>query len=332
MIFSTTYPPKFPLPAMGGYRYFFNGQEVDNEVLGEGALHAFEYRMHDTRIGRFWSVDPLAGKFPWNSVYAFAENRVVDGRELEGLEYISVKDSGIDPEQHRNEDGTYSFSLGDYDFSNVPIVSWMGNDYFNIKQHMYNDGNGWNTTGTADQQKTQWVYTNIQNFNRKSMHTYFWGDPAVKGVDGDGKPYNNDCARLAAAQAKTMGSYLMGNVVTTTGALNHNGVQLEKLNYNEAVDYVNRELESGRAVVVGVNYDDRKKTDKLGTDHYIVITGRTTRGGYGVFTFLENAVIDPAKVSNFNQNVLYPQNNTISGHSIWNNHKHEVTRVQKNKQ
>ena len=72
---------------MGGYRYFFNGQEADNEVLGEGALHAFEYRMHDTRIGRFWSVDPLAGKFPWNSAYAFAENRVVDGRELEGLEW-----------------------------------------------------------------------------------------------------------------------------------------------------------------------------------------------------------------------------------------------------
>ena len=72
---------------MGGYRYFFNGQEADNEVLGEWALHAFEYRMHDTRIGRFWSVDPLAGKFPWNSVYAFAENRVIDGRELEGLEW-----------------------------------------------------------------------------------------------------------------------------------------------------------------------------------------------------------------------------------------------------
>ena len=86
MIPPLTYPPKFPRPAMGGYRYFFNGQEGDNEVLGEGTLHAFEYRMHDTRTGRFWSVDPLAGKFPWNSVYAFAENKVVEGRELEGLE------------------------------------------------------------------------------------------------------------------------------------------------------------------------------------------------------------------------------------------------------
>ena len=85
---TATYPPKFPLPAMGGYRYFFNGQEVDNEVLGEGALHAFEYRMHDTRIGRFWSVDPLAGKFPWNSVYAFAENSPIGYLELEGLEKV----------------------------------------------------------------------------------------------------------------------------------------------------------------------------------------------------------------------------------------------------
>ena len=91
MIPTPTYPPKSPRPAMGGYRYFFNGQEADNEVLGEGALHAFEYRLHDTRIGRFWSVDPLAGKFPWNSPYAFAENRVVDGSELEGLEWAPNK-------------------------------------------------------------------------------------------------------------------------------------------------------------------------------------------------------------------------------------------------
>ena len=73
-------------PNTGGYRYFFNGQEGDNEVFGEMALHAFEYRMHDARLGRFWSVDPLAAKYTWNSTYAFAENRVIDGRELEGLE------------------------------------------------------------------------------------------------------------------------------------------------------------------------------------------------------------------------------------------------------
>ncbi len=42
-------------------------------------------------IGRFFNIDPLAEKFPYNSTYAFAENRVVDGRELEGLEWVSSR-------------------------------------------------------------------------------------------------------------------------------------------------------------------------------------------------------------------------------------------------
>ncbi len=81
------FSPSFPLSSdIPHYRNLFNGQEADNEVYGNGAILGYEYRMHDTRIGRFWSVDPLASKFPWNSAYAFAENRVVDGMELEGLE------------------------------------------------------------------------------------------------------------------------------------------------------------------------------------------------------------------------------------------------------
>jgi hypothetical protein len=44
--------------------------------------------MHDPRVGRFFARDPLSGKFPWNSPYAFSENRVIDGLELEGLEVV----------------------------------------------------------------------------------------------------------------------------------------------------------------------------------------------------------------------------------------------------
>jgi len=46
----------------------------------------YKYRMHDPRLGRFFAVDPLTSKYPWNSTYAFSENRVVDKVELEGLE------------------------------------------------------------------------------------------------------------------------------------------------------------------------------------------------------------------------------------------------------
>lgn len=68
------------------YRYGFQGQELDNEIKGEGNSINFRYRMHDPRIGRFFATDPLQSTYPYNSPYAFAENRVIDMIELEGLE------------------------------------------------------------------------------------------------------------------------------------------------------------------------------------------------------------------------------------------------------
>lgn len=76
----------------GGYRYGFQGQEMDDELKGEGNSVNYKYRMHDPRIGRFFATDPLAAEYPHNSVYAFSENRVIDGIELEGLEFIKSKD------------------------------------------------------------------------------------------------------------------------------------------------------------------------------------------------------------------------------------------------
>ena len=69
-----------------GYRYSFQGQEKDDEIKGEGNSINYKYRMHDPRVGRFFAVDPLAPKYPWNSVYAFSENVVINAVELEGLE------------------------------------------------------------------------------------------------------------------------------------------------------------------------------------------------------------------------------------------------------
>ncbi len=75
----------------GDYRYGFQNQEMDNELKGEGNSINYKYRMHDPRAGRFFAVDPLAAKYPWNSSYAFSENRVIDGVELEGLEHLTIK-------------------------------------------------------------------------------------------------------------------------------------------------------------------------------------------------------------------------------------------------
>lgn len=86
---TSTYPPKFPRPAMGGYRYFFNGQEGDDEVLGEGGFQNYSFRMYDTRIARFWGVDPLAKDYPMLTPFQFASCSpmlLVDVDGLEGIE------------------------------------------------------------------------------------------------------------------------------------------------------------------------------------------------------------------------------------------------------
>lgn len=72
------------------YRYTFQNQEHDDELKGEGNSVNFTYRMHDPRLGRFLSEDKLSHYFPWNSTYAFAENRVIDGIELEGGEFLKT--------------------------------------------------------------------------------------------------------------------------------------------------------------------------------------------------------------------------------------------------
>jgi RHS repeat-associated protein len=68
------------------HRYGFQGQEKDNEIKGEGNSLNFEYRMHDPRLGRFFAIDPLSADYPWNSPYAFSANKLINSRELEGLE------------------------------------------------------------------------------------------------------------------------------------------------------------------------------------------------------------------------------------------------------
>ncbi|MEO1033530.1 MAG: RHS repeat-associated core domain-containing protein, partial [Bacteroidota bacterium] len=57
-----------------GYRYGFQGQEMDDEIKGEGNNYDFGARMYDSRIGRWFSVDNFEAKYPYQSPYAFSSN------------------------------------------------------------------------------------------------------------------------------------------------------------------------------------------------------------------------------------------------------------------
>jgi len=89
----------------GSYLFGYNGQEKDDEWTGVPGSHLhFTFRDYDTRIGRFFAVDPLSSKYPYWTPYQFAGNMVIQYNELEGLEpnnqwgrmiYESHKQAGL---------------------------------------------------------------------------------------------------------------------------------------------------------------------------------------------------------------------------------------------
>ncbi len=69
-----------------GYRYGFNGKELDNELL----KYDYGFRIYDQRLGRFLSVDPLQKQFSSLSAYQYAGNNPIAMIDLDGLEPATI--------------------------------------------------------------------------------------------------------------------------------------------------------------------------------------------------------------------------------------------------
>ena len=71
--------------------YRYNGKELDASY----GLNWYFYgaRMYDPAVGRFTGVDPIADQFAFVSVYNYAENRVPNGIDLWGLQYVDASEA-----------------------------------------------------------------------------------------------------------------------------------------------------------------------------------------------------------------------------------------------
>ncbi|MDH5032349.1 DUF6443 domain-containing protein [Chryseobacterium cucumeris] len=69
------------------YKYSTQGQEKQSET----GWSSYRWRNYDAAMGRFFNIDPLSEKYNTWSTYAFSGNRVVDARELEGLEPVDFR-------------------------------------------------------------------------------------------------------------------------------------------------------------------------------------------------------------------------------------------------
>ena len=70
------------------YRFAFNGQEKDDETQTQD----YGFRIYNNILGRFLSIDPVTFDYPMLTPYQFASNRPIDGIDLDGLEYIRMRE------------------------------------------------------------------------------------------------------------------------------------------------------------------------------------------------------------------------------------------------
>ena len=118
-----------------GYRFGFQGQETDDEVYGGENAVSFKYRVHDARIGRFLSIDPLAPEYPWNSPYAFSENKVIQFIELEGLETAPSAAQGMTQGLLYGQPPTANTTPTPSDRTeNKGFLGWFGLDWLSVPE------------------------------------------------------------------------------------------------------------------------------------------------------------------------------------------------------
>ena len=60
-------------------------------------MYDYGFRIYDTIIGRLLKIDPLTQKYASYAPYSFAGNKVIEYRELEGLEEAKFNTTLYDP-------------------------------------------------------------------------------------------------------------------------------------------------------------------------------------------------------------------------------------------
>jgi len=136
------------------YRFGFNKQEQETEL---GEYHSFEYRVHDARLGRFLSVDPLFHKFIFNSPYGFASNSPVSLADILGLApgdpNTALTKGG--PTQFLKDNGISSSSLAGW----IPLLDNLAAanpDKFSDYEFSAVDSKKWNYWNSLANNKARW--------------------------------------------------------------------------------------------------------------------------------------------------------------------------------
>jgi RHS repeat-associated protein len=115
-----------------GYRYGYQGSENDSDIYA--SLYTTLYRQLDTRLGRWWSIDPETDNLPHQSPYCSMDNNPIKNNDPNG-DWIpqvvgalvgAAVEYGSQVVANRFEGKSWSESLTDIDILDVAISAGEG--------------------------------------------------------------------------------------------------------------------------------------------------------------------------------------------------------------
>jgi RHS repeat-associated protein len=295
-------------------RFGFQNQEMDNELKGKGNSVNFEFRMHDPRLGRFFAIDPLCKDYPYNSSYAFSENKVINGIELEGLEY------------YFSADGVYLGRISGSTQIRIvdakSIQSRGGNEQY--KKAVEAIENGLQTGYEPSQKHKDYLNESASHPASEDEKKKLAISPVISKGDyvGYGDVTPHDCMTAAKAQIKKKNKKIGGyNEAIQMYKSSSKGNKVSYKTLEAAYSKINESLKSGSPVIVGVDYTSIQKANKQTdntTDHFIVIVGRGIDDKGMYYEFYDNATSQQSSGTNTTINRLYIQKDgTLTGETTW---------------
>jgi RHS repeat-associated protein len=198
----------------GEYRYAFNGMETDKEVSGGGNSYTTQFRQYDPRLGRWKSLDPLAGKYPNQSPFCAFDNNPIYYTDPLGLE---AGGPGDPPQEFSSEaekdaylDGLSSSAKnGQKEFYNIDGEAYLAR--FNKRtgnwdiyiRHPDKNSNTWVPNGTT---KTEEKKEESDPPKPKPFAIYVaYPDAPARVGKGDGSDIANDSRKLLGNKSLPVG-------------------------------------------------------------------------------------------------------------------------------
>ncbi|MBK7108190.1 MAG: hypothetical protein IPH61_03280 [Bacteroidetes bacterium] len=157
------------------YRFGFNGKESDAETYGEGNIYDYGFRIYNSRLGKFLSVDPLTQSYPWYTPYQFAGNKPIVAIDLDGLEEFYYGDL-LKSKEGRN--ALFIMQATDVGVEIMKVI--------------------WSTEGTIKQRDVYFVYRAIESSNgsKNTSRQAYTTHLSAANISEDGKLIRNKYEKI----------------------------------------------------------------------------------------------------------------------------------------